>query len=316
VGCAVVWLIFAMAGGDRGFLTLRGTANYLEVAAQVGVVGVPVTLLMIAGEFDLSIGSMVGASGMVMAIAIAHFGVPVWAAVLLALGFALVVGFFQGYLVIKSGLPSFIITLAGLFALRGLAILIPRTFTGSTVVGNLGPFIAADPIAPLFNAEFGEGFPISLLWWLGLALVATVVLLRTPFGNWIYGTGGSRDAAHNLGVPTNMVKIILFMATSASAALLAAIQVMNLGSADANRGVLKEFEAIITAVIGGTLLSGGYGSVIGTVFGALTLGITRQGIFFAGIDMEWYQITLGWILLAAVLLNQYVRKRALKQRLD
>lgn len=314
VGCAAIWLLFAAIAGDRGFLTPRGTANYLEVAAQVGIVGVAVTLLMIAGEFDLSVGSMVGASGMVMAVAIAQFGMPLWAAVLIGVAFALGVGFFQGYLVVKTGLPSFIITLAGLFALRGIAILIPRTFTGSTVVGNLGDAIGADPIAPLFNAEFGEGFPISLGWWLVLALIGTVVLLRTSFGNWIYGTGGSREAAHNLGVPTNRVKIALFMATSASAALLAAIQISNLGSADANRGVLKELEAIITAVIGGTLLSGGYGSVIGTVFGALTLGITRQGIFFAGIDMEWYQISLGWILLGAVLLNEFVRRRALKLR--
>lgn len=314
IGCAAIWLLFAAVAGDRGFLTLRGTANYLEVAAQVGIVGVAVTMLMIAGEFDLSVGSMVGASGMVMAIAMTEFGAPVWVAVMLGLAFALVVGCFQGYLVVKTGLPSFIITLAGLFALRGIAILIPRTFTGSTVVGNLGDAIAADPVAWLFNAEFGDGFPISLAWWLGLAMIATIVLLRTPFGNWVYATGGSREAANNLGVPTSRVRISLFMATSASAALLAAIQITNLGSADANRGVLKELEAIITAVIGGTLLTGGYGSVVGTVFGALTVGVTRQGIFFAGIDFEWYQIFLGWILLGAVLLNEFVRRRALKRR--
>ena len=315
VGCVAVWLIFAAVAGDRGFLSLRGTANYLEVAAQVGIVGVAVTLLMIAGEFDLSIGSMVGASGMVMAVAIAEYGAPVWLAILLGFVFATGVGWFQGYLVVKTGLPSFIITLGGLFVLRGVAILIPRTFTGSTVVGNLGGAIAADPIAPLFNAELGGVFPISLLWWLGLSALGPIVLLRTPFGNWIYGTGGSRDTADNLGVPTSRVKIVLFMASSASAALLAAIQIMNLGSADANRGILKELEAITTAVVGGTLLSGGYGSVIGTVFGALTLGVTRQGIFFAGIDLEWYQITLGIILLAAVLLNQFIRTRALRQNL-
>lgn len=315
VGCIVVWLIFAAVAGDRGFLSLRGTANYLEVAAQVGIVGVAVTLLMIAGEFDLSVGSMVGASGMVMAVAIAEFGTPVWMAILVGLGFAMAVGLVQGYLVIKTGLPSFIITLGGLFGLRGLAVLIPQTFTGSTVVGNLGGSIVGDPVAPLFNAKIGDTFPISLLWWLVLALIATIVLLRTPFGNWIYGTGGSRDAAHNLGVPTGRVKVVLFMGTSTSAAILAAVQIMSLGSADANRGVLKELEAITTAVVGGTLLTGGYGSVIGTVFGALTLGITRQGLFFAGIDMNWYQIALGVILLTAVFLNQVIRTRALKQGL-
>jgi len=314
IGCISVWVLFALVAGDRGFLTVRGVANYLEVAAQVGIVAVAVSLLMIAGEFDLSIGSMVGASGMIIAIAIGEYGAPVWVAVLVALAFAGCIGFLNGFLVVRTGLPSFIITLAGFFILRGVAVLLPRLFTGATVVGDLSGAIAADPVSPLFTAEFGEGFPISIVWWLGLAAVATVVLLRTSFGNWIFGTGGSRQAAHNLGVPTARVRIVLFMATAMSAALLAAVQVLNLGSADASRGTLKEFEAIITAVIGGTLLSGGYGSAIGTVFGALTLGITRQGIFFAAIDSEWYQITLGAILLIAVLLNQYVRLRASRDR--
>jgi len=110
------------------------------------------------------------------------------------------------------------------------------------------------------------------------------------------------------GVPVALVKLVLFMAVEASGVLLAAIQVLSLGSADSFRGQGKEFEAAITAVIGGTALSGGTGSIIGTAIGALTLGVVRQGLFFVGIDYDWYQAILGPLLLVAVLINRYVRR--------
>jgi simple sugar transport system permease protein len=153
-----------------------------------------------------------------------------------------------------------------------------------------------------------------VVWWLGLAAIATFILLRTSFGNWIFGSGGSAIAARNVGVPVDRVKIILFMATAASAALLATLQVLQVGSGDVLRGSDKEFEAIITAVIGGTLLTGGYGSAIGSVFGALTLGMTKQGIVFAGIPGDWYQAFLGVLLLLAVIVNNVIRQRALMSR--
>jgi simple sugar transport system permease protein len=312
IGAILVWIVFAVWAGG-GFLTVAGTANYLDVAAQVGIIGSAVALLMIAGEFDLSVGSVVGAAGMVVAIGIGEFGLPVWLAILLALAFGLVVGFVNGYLVIRTRLPSFIVTLGTLFILRGLTIGITRAITGRTQVGGLGDAIAGDPIAGIFATEIGP-FKSSILWWIGLALVATFILLRTPFGNWIYGSGGSAVAARNVGVPVDRVKILLFMATAGSAALLAVIQVMTVGTADVLRGEQKEFEAIITAVIGGTLLTGGYGSAIGTVFGALTLGMTKTGIQFAGIPGDWYFAFLGILLLLAVIVNNYIRQRASQTR--
>jgi simple sugar transport system permease protein len=308
-GAILVWILFAFLAGDRGFLSVRGTATYLEVAAQVGIVGSAVALLMIAGEFDLSVGSMVGAAGMIVALGIAEFGWPVWLAVLAAFAFALVVGFVNGYLVVRTGLPSFIVTLGTLFILRGVTIGVTRAFTGRTQVGGLHAATANDPLAPIFTAQLGD-FDVAILWWIGLAVVATYILMRTSFGNWIFGVGGSAVAARNVGVPVARVKIVLFMATAASAALLAVIQVLGVGSGDVLRGEGKEFEAIITAVIGGTLLTGGYGSAIGTVFGALTLGITKQGIFFAGIAGDWYFAFLGLLLLGAVLVNNWIRRRA------
>ncbi|MGI8828990.1 MAG: ABC transporter permease [Candidatus Limnocylindria bacterium] len=310
-GAILVWILFALLAGSRGFVSVAGTATYLEVAAQVGIIGSAVALLMIAGEFDLSVGSMIGAASMIMAITIAEFGWPVWLAIVAAFGFALIVGFINGYIVTRTRLPSFIVTLGMLFILRGITIGVTRTLTGRTQVPGVSAATGDDPIAAIFTFQIGQ-FDAVILWWLALAAVATWVLMRTQFGNWIFGAGGSAVAARNVGVPVERVKIILFMATAASAALLAVIQVLTFGSGDVLRGEQKEFEAIITAVIGGTLLTGGYGSAIGAVFGALTLGMTRQGLFFAGISSDWYQAFLGLLLLTAVLVNNWVRSRALK----
>ena len=321
VGTTAVFLIFSAIAGGSGFLSVLGAANFLEVAAQVGIIGSAVSLLMIAGEFDLSVGSMVGAAGMIVALGIAQFGLPPVAAVALAFVFALFVGWLNGTVVVRTGLPSFIVTLGSLFILRGATIGLTRFVTGRTQVGGLDEFTRSDPFSQLFTAFVGipQGtataqFKVAIVWWIGLALLATFILLRTPFGNWIFGAGGSAVAARNVGVPVARGKGLLFMATAASAALLACIQVLSVGSGDVLRGGQKEFEAIITAVIGGTILTGGYGSAIGTTLGALTLGMTQMGIIFAGIPADWYQFVLGGLLLAAVFVNDWVRRRASETR--
>lgn len=310
-GAILVFAFFAVVAGDRGFLTSTGTISYLEVSAQLGIVVIPVAMLMIAGEFDLSVGSMIGAAGMLIAIPIAEYGWPVWAALLLAFAVALLVGFLNGYLVVKTGLPSFIVTLASLFALRGATIGFTRLITGRTQVSG----VSADDsfLAPIFAGEIA-GFPVSIFWWLGLGALGTWILLRTTFGNWIFGTGGDAVAARNVGVPTNRVKISLFMATACAATLLAALTVLDAGSADVLRGELREFQAIIATVIGGVLLTGGYGSVIGPMFGALIFGMVNQGIFFTGVNTDWFQVFLGAMLLIAVIVNNYIRKKAAEAR--
>jgi simple sugar transport system permease protein len=310
-GAILVFAFFAIAAGDSGFLTFGGTISYLQVAAQLGIVAVPVALLMINGEFDLSVGSMVGAAGIIIAITVTQYGWPLFAGVLLACAVALLVGLFNGYLVIKTGLPSFIVTLAMLFALRGLTIGFSRLITGRTQIGGLGSATEGDILFPVFAGEIA-GVPVSVIWWLGLAVLGTWVLQRTTFGNWIFGAGGDKVAARNVGVPVNRVKIILFMCTALSAALLATIQVMDAGSADVLRGELLELQAIAASVIGGVLLTGGYGSVIGAVFGALIFGMVQQGIFFTGVNTDWFQVFVGVMLLIAVLLNNVIRNRASK----
>jgi simple sugar transport system permease protein len=313
LGALLLWMIFAYLGGGSGFLTVAGTAGILEVAAQIGIVGTSVALLMIAGQFDLSVGSTVGATGMVLALALAVFHLPVWAAVLLALTLGLGVGLVNGLLVIKTGLPSFIVTLASYYVLRGATIAGARAVTGLTTVGGLDEYTKNDPVAWLFTARFGD-FRVAIVWWLLLAAASAYVLHRTRLGNWIFAIGGSASAARMVGVPTHRVLVTLFMFTAFCAALLAVLQVLAFNGADALRGQQKEFEAITAAVIGGTLLSGGYGTAIGPIFGALTLAIVSLGIFFAGIDTDWYKVVVGCLLLLAVGFNETIRRLAMRVR--
>jgi simple sugar transport system permease protein len=315
VGAALIWLFFAIYAGDGGFLSLGGTANYLNVSAEYGILAVAVALLMIAGEFDLSVGSTIGATGMITAMLSVEYGWNIWAAIGVSLVFALLIGLLNGYVVLATGLPSFIVTLGTLFIIRGATLGVTRAITGRTQVGGLDDVIGYDGAYRLFASRFeiaGTPFPVSILWWIGIAAVATWILLRTSFGNWIFGTGGNLDAARNVGVPVGQVKIMLFMGTAASAWLVATIQVLTARGADVLRGTGLEFFAIIIVVIGGTLLTGGYGSAIGAVFGALIFGMVRQGLFFAGVNTDWFQVFLGAMLLIAVLINRWVRTRAME----
>ena len=316
-GAVVVWILFAVIAGDRGFLAARGTANYLEVSAELGILAVAVALLMIGGEFDLSIGSTIGACGMIIAILTSEYGWNYWAAIVAALVFSVLIGIVNGVVVVKTGLPSFIVTLAMLFMIRGATIGITRQITGRTQVGGLKDLPGFASGSKVFASDihlFGTNFAISIVWWLVLTLLATWVLLRTRFGNWIPGVGGSLQAARNLGVPTTRVKIMLFIGTAVSAWLVASIQVTSFGGADVLRGTYREFYAIVAVVIGGTLLTGGYGSALGAALGALIFGMVQQGIIFAGIDADWFQFVLGGMLLSAVLINRFVRSRAVLAR--
>jgi simple sugar transport system permease protein len=155
-----------------------------------------------------------------------------------------------------------------------------------------------------------EGLPVSILWWIGLTALATWVLLRTRFGNWTFAVGGDANSARNVGVPVHRVKITLFILTALSAVVFAAVQVTEVGSADTLRGTLKEFDAIIAVVIGGTLLTGGYGSAVGAFLGALIYGTVQIGILYTGIDSDLFKVFLGLMVLLAVLFNNYVRRRA------
>jgi simple sugar transport system permease protein len=306
-GAVLVWCIFALVAGEP-FRTMQSTAAVLNAAAPLGILAVAVALLMIGGEFDLSVGSMIGLAGMAILLLTRHYGWPLWPAIGATALLCLLFGFLNGYLVVRTGLPSFIITLGTLFVLRGLTIAVPRMLTRRTQLGGLGEVVGYDAAHALFASQPFAGIRVSVLWWLALAALATWVLLRTRWGNWIFGVGGAADAARRTGVPVERVKIGLFMATALAACLVAVIQVVHFAGADALRGEQQEFRAIIAVVIGGTLLTGGYGSAAGAVFGALIFGMVQQGIVITGVDADWFQVFLGAMLVVAVLVNTYIRR--------
>jgi simple sugar transport system permease protein len=316
-GSIAVWIFFAIVAGSSGFLTSRGTSSYLSVSAELAILAVPVALLMIGGEFDLSVGSIVGATGMIIAILSTQFGWNIWAAFVAALLFAVLVGTLNGYLVMRTRLPSFIVTLGTSYILLGATTGITTLVTnGLTVVNGVDQAPGYSAAHAIFATALGGGqqYPIEILWALALVVLATWLLLGTSFGNWIFGVGGDANAARNTGVPVMRVKILLFIGTAVCSCLLAMIQVVTFTNADVLRGQTQEFSAIVAAVVGGVLLTGGYGSAIGALFGALVFGIVQEGIVFAGVDANWYKAFIGVILLLAVLLNSYVRKMAMEAR--
>jgi simple sugar transport system permease protein len=315
-GSIAVWIFFAIVAGSSNFVSLLATSSWLSVSAEYAILAVPVALLMIGGEFDLSVGSTVGATGMLIAILTTQYGWNVWAAIVAALLFAVLIGMLNGYLVLRTGLPSFIVTLGTNYILLGATTGFTTLLTGLTVVSGVSQAPGYSSAHAIFATALGGGqqFPIEIIWALALVVLATWLLLGTSFGNWIFGVGGDANAARNVGVPVARVKILLFIGTAVCACLLAIIQVMTFTSADVLRGQGNEFVAIVAAVIGGVLLTGGYGSAIGAMFGALAFGIVQQGIVLAGVDADWYKAVVGVMLLLAVLLNSYVRKLAMEAR--
>jgi simple sugar transport system permease protein len=317
-GLIVVWVFFAIIAAENNFVGMATTASILNRAAPLGILAVAVALLMIAGEFDLSIGSILGFSGMAIMIAVTPvdaggLGWSLLPAVVLALVLALVTGLINGWLVIVTRLPSFIITLGTLFTFRGLTIAITRLRTNRTQLGNLDEVPGYEFFHSYFGREFeilGASFSISILWWVAFTVLATWILVRTRSGNWIFGTGGAPDAARAVGVPVRRVKIALFLTTAFAAFFVALSQAVEFTGADTLRGTRREFEAIIAAVVGGCLLTGGYGSAIGAALGALIFAMVQQGIVITGIDGDWYQVFIGVVLLAAVIFNNFIRRKA------
>ena len=338
-GAVLVFVFFGLTAGGTGMFAPDGILNWSTVSAQLGLIAIGACLLMIAGEFDLSIGSMIGFAGIMIAVPTVYWDWPVWLSIIFAFAGAMSIGFINGYIVIRTGLPSFIVSLAFLFILRGLTIGLSQFFTNRTIIGGVRDIAEEqnDWMAPLFGGKAFQGFfqwlgdngwietfadgtplvsgiPAVILWFLGLVIVCQWMLLKTRFGNWIFASGGDAVAARNVGVPASRVKIMLFMFTAFCATVYAACQVIEFGSAAADRGLLKEFEAIIAAVIGGTLLTGGYGSVVGACFGALIFGVVQMGIFFLGIDSSWFRVFLGGMLLIAVIFNNFIRKKVTEAR--
>ncbi|HYT51768.1 MAG TPA: ABC transporter permease [Gaiellaceae bacterium] len=290
-------------------------AGWTDQAAQYGIVAVPVALLMIGGEFDLSAGVMIGSSGLLLGYLTTHADMNIWPAIVIVLVFGLVIGFINGVTVIRTKLPSFIVTLATFFVLQGVNAAGTLKLTGQTSIENIDSASGFESARKFFAADLTHyDYKAKVLWWIGLTLVGAWVLAKSRFGNWIYSAGGDPLAARNVGVPVARTKITLFMMTSGTAALMGIIEALELRSMQAKEGIGLEFIFIICAVVGGCLLTGGFGSVIGTFFGAAMLGMVQLGIIDSQWDSNWTFTFQGGILFAAVMLNTLIRSRAQKAR--
>jgi simple sugar transport system permease protein len=311
VGVVLVFVYFATTAGDSGFLTAGGTRNYLGVAAELGILAAPVALLLIAGEFDLSLGATIGATGIAVSYAITSWGWPLGAALLLGVAVAVVIGLVNGLLVALTRIPSFLVTLATMFVLEGVTLVFTKSVTGQTAISGLSAKIGDDPLFPLFSGQV-LGVPVAVPWWIAVTIVCACVLEFTRFGNWIYASGGNAEAARRVGVPVDRVKVVLFIGTATAAALMATLSAITVDEAQVTRGTGLEFQAVVAAVIGGCLITGGFGSPIGAALGALLFGMVSQGFYFTSIDDNWFLAFLGAMLLLAVGVNQYTRARSMR----
>jgi simple sugar transport system permease protein len=258
---------------------------------------------------------MIGSSGLLLGYLTTFQHMNVWPAMLLVLLFGLVIGLINGLAVIKTKLPSFIVTLATFFVLQGVNAAGTLKLTGQTAIQNIDTASGFNSARKVFAGDLTHyDFKVKVLWWIGITLVGVWVLAKTRFGNWIYGAGGDANAARNVGVPVARTKVALFVMTSCTAALMGIIEALELRSMQSGEGIGLEFIFIICAVVGGCLLTGGFGSVIGTFFGAAMLGMVQLGIVDAQWDSNWTFTFQGGILFVAVMLNTLIRSRAQKAR--
>ncbi|WP_175409695.1 ABC transporter permease [Streptomyces sp. TRM64462] len=311
VGAVAVFVFFSVVAD--GFLRASSLGTVLYAASTIGIMAVPVALLMIGGEFDLSAGVLVTTSALVSSMFSYQMTANVWVGVAVSLLVTLAVGFLNGFLLTRTRLPSFIITLGTFLMLTGLNLGFTKLISGTVSTKTIADMEGFASARALFASEAtigGATLKVTVLWWLALVAVATWILLRTRFGNWIFAAGGNADAARAVGVPVRRTKTALYMGVGFAAWVAGQHLLFSFDVVQSGEGVGNELVYIIAAVIGGCLITGGYGSAIGAAVGAFLFGMTSKGIVYAEWDPDWFTFFLGAMLLLATLLNAWVRKRA------
>jgi simple sugar transport system permease protein len=328
VAALLIFLYFAFT--TTAFAQPAGASTWIFESSSLAIMAVVVAMLMIGGEFDLSAGAMTGTTGLITGVMMSHWHINVWVSVLTSLVVALAIGFLNGVLVMKTGVPSFIVTLATFFVLRGVNLAGLKAIINQVSVvdfqsapgygaGNklFGSVVSRDlHWVPWYNSRLSPDLRIyAATWWaIAVVLVGTWILLRTRAGNWIFSSGGAQTSARQVGVPVFRTKVGLFMTTAFGAWIVGMLTLFKTTTAQSTTGVGQEFVYIICAVVGGCLLTGGYGSAVGAAFGALIYGMVHQGIIYHGWDSDWLFSILGVMLLGAVLVNNFVKSRAERLR--
>ncbi|MFI5820791.1 ABC transporter permease [Streptomyces rishiriensis] len=311
VGAIAVFVVFALAAD--GFLRAGSLGTVLYASSTIGIMAVPVALLMIGGEFDLSAGVMVTSSALISSMFSYQATANVWVGVGVSLLVTLAVGAFNGFVLTRTRLPSFIVTLGTFLMLTGMNLgftkLVDGTVSTKTVADMEGFPSAHDVFASTLTIG-GLDLKITVVWWLVLVALASWILLRTRAGNWIFAVGGDKDAARAVGVPVTRTTVGLYTGVALGAWISGQHLLFSYDVVQSGEGVGNELIYIIAAVIGGCLITGGYGSAVGSAVGALIFGMTSKGIVFAEWNPDWFKFFLGAMLLLATLLNAWVRKRA------
>jgi simple sugar transport system permease protein len=300
-GAVVMFVIFAfIAPSSDTFTSRTSLAGMASITAELGIVAMGVTLLMIAGHFDLSVGSVLGFSSVIAPYLMLNYGTNPLLAVLVSIGAAVSIGLINGLLVVGTRIPSFIVTLGTLLIWRSVLL---RITQGFPVEVDKDEWIFKI-FAYRIEEGFFRGYQVSVLWFVGVVLLLSFVLLRTRFGNWTFAAGGNERAARSMGVPVDRVWIVLFVVTALCGCLMGLIQVGRFNTVEATRGQLLELQAIAAAVIGGARLNGGYGSVLGAALGAAMIAMIQQGLVLSGIASYWLQFAVGSLIIGAVIVNQ------------
>ncbi|MGW2814107.1 ABC transporter permease [Streptomyces sp. NPDC001415] len=311
VGAGAVFLFFSVVAGS--FLQPSSLSTVLYAASTIGIMAVPVALLMIGGEFDLSAGVLVTTSALVSSMFSYQMTANIWVGVGVSLLVTLAIGAFNGFMLTRTKLPSFIITLGTFLMLTGLNLGFTKLISGTVSTKSVADMEGFESAKKLFASQLTIGsvdLKVTILWWFALVAVATWILLRTRFGNWIFAVGGEADAARAVGVPVFKTKIGLYMGVAFAAWVSGQHLLFSFDVVQSGEGVGNELIYIIAAVIGGCLITGGYGSAIGSAVGAFIFGMTSKGIVYAEWNPDWFKFFLGAMLLLATLLNAWVRKRA------
>jgi len=300
-----VLAFYAIFGGvDLG--RFAAAASWVNLAANLGIVALPVGLLMIAGEIDISIGAMIPAGSMTTAILSGYFGLPILVGMLGALAVGVLVGLVNGLLTVRTTVPSLIVTLGTLVAMQGIVLSSSVLLTGGVSVSLAAP----DWAKFAFGHLIAGSHQVIIVWWVLLTMIFAFVVHKTRYGNWIFAMGGDKDSARNAGIPTKRLTIGLFILSAVCASFVGMCQAILFNSAQVSGGMGFIFNAIVSIVVGGVLLTGGFGSILGIFFGTVTFAVVSQGIYFTNIDRNWSNLIIGAVLLLAVLMNNTFRKLA------
>ncbi|MFE4544103.1 ABC transporter permease [Arthrobacter sp. NPDC056727] len=311
VGAVVLFVFFSLV--STTFIQPNAFATVLYGSSTIGIMAVGVSLLMIGGEFDLSTGVAVISSALTASMFSWFLSVNVWVGVFLALAMSLAIGFINGWILMKTKLPSFIVTLATFLMLTGLNLGLTRLIGGGVSSPSISAMDGYKSAQAVFSSSVNIGgveVKNTVFIWIALVAVASWVLLRTKVGNWIFAVGGDENAARAVGVPVKATKIGLFMGVGFCGWILGMHNLFAFDAVQSGEGVGNEFLYIIAAVIGGCLLTGGYGSAVGGAIGAFIFGMANKGIVYAQWNPDWFKFFLGLMLLLATIVNLIVKRRA------